>query len=217
MDVILLERIEKLGQMGDLVRVKNGYARNYLLPTGKALRATEANRERFERERVRLEAQNLERRAEAEDIAGRMGGLAVTMVRQAGDAGQLYGSVNGRDVAEAEGIVAPLQIGRQQVQQVVKTGIALDRQGAVHPGFGQAKAAGEGDAPRGLAVAQANGDRRPAAVAEFAPRPAPDGDGKPPAPDRMSERPFKQHRSFPPDPPPRRRETAAPLFPGRTR
>ena len=101
MDVILLERIEKLGQMGDLVRVKDGYARNHLLPAGKALRATAANRERFERERAQLEADNLERRAEAVDIAGRMDDLTVVMVRQAGDAGQLYGSVNARDVALA--------------------------------------------------------------------------------------------------------------------
>lgn len=101
MDIILLERIEKLGQMGDLVRVKDGYARNHLLPAGKALRATAANRERFERERAQLEADNLERRAEAVDIAGRMDDLSVVMVRQAGDAGQLYGSVNARDVALA--------------------------------------------------------------------------------------------------------------------
>ena len=134
MDVILLERIEKLGQMGDLVRVKNGYARNYLLPTGKALRATEANRERFERERVRLEAQNLERRAEAEDIAGRMGGLAVTMVRQAGDAGQLYGSVNGRDVAEAV-TAAGFAVSKRQIalDRVIKT-LGLHRARVVlHP------------------------------------------------------------------------------------
>ena len=101
MEIILLERIEKLGQMGDLVRVKDGYARNHLLPAGKALRATRANRERFERERAQLEAANLERRAEAEDIAGRMEGLSVAVVRQAGDAGQLYGSVNARDIADA--------------------------------------------------------------------------------------------------------------------
>ena len=101
MDVILLERIEKLGQMGDLVRVKNGYARNFLLPSGKALRANAESRARFERERAQLEADNLERRGEAEDIAGRMDGLRVTILRQAGDAGQLYGSVNARDIAAA--------------------------------------------------------------------------------------------------------------------
>lgn len=118
MDVILLERIEKLGQMGDMVRVKNGYARNYLLPTGRALRATDANRERFERERTQLEADNLQRRSEAEDIGARMEGLSVTMVRQAGDAGQLYGSVNARDIAGAV-TAAGFTVARRQ--------IALDR------------------------------------------------------------------------------------------
>ena len=99
MEVILLERVEKLGQMGDLVTVKNGYARNYLLPQNKALRATAENRRRFDQERVQLEADNIERRQEAEEIAERMEGLAIVMVRQAGDTGQLYGSVAGRDVA----------------------------------------------------------------------------------------------------------------------
>ena len=101
MDVILLERIDKLGQMGDEARVRDGYARNYLLPLGKALRATDANRERFERERAQLEADNLERRGEAEDMAARMDGLTVATIRQAGESGQLYGSVNARDVAQA--------------------------------------------------------------------------------------------------------------------
>lgn len=118
MDVILLERIEKLGQMGDLVRVKNGHARNHLLPAGKALRATAANRERFESERAQLEADNIERRSEAADIAGRMDGLSVTVLRQAGDAGQLYGSVNARDIAAAV-TEAGFTVSRRQV--------ALDR------------------------------------------------------------------------------------------
>ena len=118
MEVILLERIEKLGQMGDLARVKDGYARNYLLPEGKALRATRTNRERFERERAQLEAANIERRAEAVDIAGRMNGLSVAVVRQAGDAGQLYGSVSARDIADAV-TGAGFTVARRQV--------ALDR------------------------------------------------------------------------------------------
>ena len=88
MELILLERIEKLGQMGDLVSVKNGYARNYLLPQNKALRASTENRERFEIQRVQLEANNLEARKEAESIAKRMDGLSVVMVRQAGEAGR---------------------------------------------------------------------------------------------------------------------------------
>jgi large subunit ribosomal protein L9 len=101
MEVILLERIEKLGQMGDLVTVKPGYARNYLLPNRKAMRATEANRQRFETERTQLEAENLDRRGEAEAVAAKMDNVSVIMVRQAGDTGQLYGSVNARDIAQA--------------------------------------------------------------------------------------------------------------------
>lgn len=101
MQVILLERIEKLGQMGDVVNVKPGFARNYLLPQKKAMRATEENRRRFETQRTQLEAANLERRQEAEAVAAKMQGLSVTLIRQAGEAGQLYGSVNARDVAQA--------------------------------------------------------------------------------------------------------------------
>ncbi|MFZ0557820.1 MAG: 50S ribosomal protein L9 [Methylovirgula sp.] len=101
MEVILLQRIAKLGQMGDKVRVKNGYARNFLLPTGKALRATEANKKRFEEQRVDLEARNLERKSEAQTVAEKLGGQSFVIVRQAGEAGHLYGSVSARDVAEA--------------------------------------------------------------------------------------------------------------------
>lgn len=101
MDVILLERIEKLGKMGDIVKVKPGYARNFLLPQRKALRANKDNLAYFERQRVQLEALNLKRRDEAQEIADRMRGLSVVMVRQAGEAGQLYGSVSGHDIAEA--------------------------------------------------------------------------------------------------------------------
>jgi large subunit ribosomal protein L9 len=101
MEVILLERVEKLGQMGDVVRVKDGFARNFLLPRKKALRATDDNRKRFERERSQLEAHNLKLKGEAEQVAKRMEGVSVVVVRQAGDTGQLYGSVSNRDVAEA--------------------------------------------------------------------------------------------------------------------
>lgn len=101
MDVILLERIEKLGQMGDLVKVKPGYARNFLIPQHKALRATEENKKVFEERRAQLEADNLERRSEAEAAAKKMDGAAVTLIRQAGEAGQLYGSVSARDVSAA--------------------------------------------------------------------------------------------------------------------
>ena len=99
MDVILLERIEKLGQMGDVVSVKPGYARNYLLPQNKAVTANESNRAHFETQRTQLEAQNLERKSDAEAVGQKIDGTFVTMVRQAGDAGQLYGSVNARDIA----------------------------------------------------------------------------------------------------------------------
>lgn len=100
-EVILLERVEKLGQMGQVVSVKPGYARNYLLPRKKALRATKDNLAYFERERAQLEANNLQRKGEAAEIAGKLEGLAVVVLRQAGESGQLYGSVSVRDIAEA--------------------------------------------------------------------------------------------------------------------
>jgi len=122
MEVILLERVEKLGQMGDRVKVKDGFARNYLLPQKKALRATESNVKRFESERSQLEARNLQRREEAVAVAGKMEGLSVTLLRQASDAAQLYGSVNARDVADAIG-AAGFSLGKAQVQltQPIKT------------------------------------------------------------------------------------------------
>ncbi len=101
MQVILMERIEKLGQMGEVVTVKPGYARNYLLPQGKARRATKENFALFEQQRVQLEAENLERREEAETVGAKIDGLKVTLIRQAGESGQLYGSVNARNLAEA--------------------------------------------------------------------------------------------------------------------
>jgi large subunit ribosomal protein L9 len=99
MQVILLERIGRLGQMGDVVTVKDGFARNFLLPQGKALRATKANRERFKRDRSQLEARNLELKSEAEAVAARLQGQSFIVIRQAGDSGQLYGSVATRDIA----------------------------------------------------------------------------------------------------------------------
>ena len=100
MDVILLERIAKLGQMGDTVKVKNGYARNFLLPQGKALRANKANLAVFESQRVELEARNLERKTEAEGVHAKLDGNTYIVIRSAGETGQLYGSVSTRDVAE---------------------------------------------------------------------------------------------------------------------
>ena len=113
-ELILLQRIDKLGQMGDVVRVRPGFARNYLLPQKKALRASKENRQRFETERAQLEAQNLKRREEAERVAERVGGLSVIVIRQAGESGSLYGSVSARDIAEAC-TEAGLTISRQQV------------------------------------------------------------------------------------------------------
>ena len=115
MEVILLQRIEKLGQMGDVVKVKNGYARNYLLAQKKALRATRENMERFKAERTRLEAQNLEHRKEAEAVAAKVRSLSIMMLRQASDNAQLYGSVNARDIARAVSETG-LDIERRQVQ-----------------------------------------------------------------------------------------------------
>ena len=100
-EVILLERIEKLGQMGQVVNVKPGYARNYLLPQKKAMRATKENLTYFESRRAQLEAVNLQRRSEAAEVGGTMEGLSVVIVRQAGENGQLYGSVSARDIAQA--------------------------------------------------------------------------------------------------------------------
>jgi large subunit ribosomal protein L9 len=99
MEVILLERVAKLGQMGDVVRVKDGFARNFLLPKGKALRATEENRSRFETMKVDLEAQNLERRGDAQKVAEKLDGQSFTVIRQAAEGGQLFGSVTPRDIA----------------------------------------------------------------------------------------------------------------------
>jgi large subunit ribosomal protein L9 len=100
MEVILLERIATLGQMGDVVRVKDGFARNFLLPQGKALRASEASRKKFEAQRHELEARNLERKSEAEKVAAKVNGKTFVVVRQAGETGHLYGSVTNRDLAE---------------------------------------------------------------------------------------------------------------------
>jgi large subunit ribosomal protein L9 len=114
MQVILLERVNKLGQMGETVKVRDGYARNFLLPLGKALRANAGNKARFESERATLEARNLERRSEAQKIADQIEGKSFVVVRSAGETGQLYGSVAARDIVDVlagEGF----NIGRNQV------------------------------------------------------------------------------------------------------
>ena len=101
MEIILLERVENLGQMGDLVTVKPGYARNFLLPKGKAIRATAENRAKFDSDRAQLEAENLAKKSEAEKVAEKMEGLSVTLIRAASEMGQLYGSASSRDIANA--------------------------------------------------------------------------------------------------------------------
>lgn len=122
MEVILLERVEKLGQMGDVVTVKDGFARNFLLPMKKALRATASNRASYETDRAQLEADNLERKTEAEAVAKAMADVKVVMIRAAGESGQLYGSVSSRDIAEAV-TEAGVSISRSQVvlDRAIKT------------------------------------------------------------------------------------------------
>jgi large subunit ribosomal protein L9 len=134
MDVILLERIENLGQMGDVVKVRPGYARNFLLPQKKALRASKSNMEVFEKQRAQLEALNLKRRDEAQAVAGKMDGLTVLMVRQAGEAGHLYGSVSARDIADSIK-EAGYTVGRSQINldQPIKTLGRTQVKVALHP------------------------------------------------------------------------------------
>ena len=134
MDVILLERIEKLGAIGDVVKVKNGYARNFLLPNGKALRANDANRKVFEANRARIESTNAERRSVAETEAKGIDGVTVQLIRQASNTGQLYGSVSARDLAdllEAEGH----KIARNQIvlDRPIKAIGMQDVKVALHP------------------------------------------------------------------------------------
>jgi large subunit ribosomal protein L9 len=115
MEVILLQRVAKLGQMGDVVRVRDGYARNFLLPQGKALRANEASRKRFDRDKTQLEARNLEARKEAEAVAEKLTGKSFAVLRQAGETGQLYGSVSTRDIADLA-VAGGFTVERSQVR-----------------------------------------------------------------------------------------------------
>ena len=114
MDVILLERVDKLGAMGQVVKVKEGYARNYLLRQGKALRATDANRARYERDKAMLEARSAERRNDAKGDSAKLDGQSFAILRQAGESGQLYGSVSTRDIAEAASATG-IAVSRNQV------------------------------------------------------------------------------------------------------
>ena len=134
MQVILLERVSRLGQMGDTVKVKDGFARNFLLPQGKALRANEANKKKFEGQRAQLEARNLERKSEASQVAEKLDGKSFIAVRSAGETGQLYGSVSTRDIADlltAEGFtVARTQVElNQPIKAIGLVNIAI----ALHP------------------------------------------------------------------------------------
>jgi large subunit ribosomal protein L9 len=113
-ELVLLERVEKLGQMGQLVKVRPGYARNYLLPQKKAMRATKDNLAYFETQRAQLEANNLARKVDAEQVSGKLEGLSVVLIRQAGESGQLYGSVSSRDIADAV-TAAGFTVDRQQI------------------------------------------------------------------------------------------------------
>ena len=134
MEIILLERVEKLGQMGDVVSVKPGYARNFLLPQGKALRANKGNLDKFETEKSQREADNLARRSDAETESGKMDGLAVSMVRAASEMGQLFGSVTARDIADAV-TDAGFTINRTQVimEKSIKTLGLHDTRVRLHP------------------------------------------------------------------------------------
>ena len=134
MQVILLERVARLGQMGEEVKVKDGFARNYLLPKGKALRANDANRQKFEGQRVQLEARDLERKTEAQGVADKLDGKTFVVVRAAGETGQLYGSVSTRDIADIlteEGF----SVARNQVElnQPVKAIGLINVALALHP------------------------------------------------------------------------------------
>ena len=133
-ELILMQRVDKLGQMGDLVKVRPGYARNFLLPQGKAIRANKDNLARFEKERAQLEALNIKRREEAERIAERVSGLSVVLIRQAGESGSLYGSVSGRDIADACK-AGGLTVERSQVklEEPIKTVGITTVQVALHP------------------------------------------------------------------------------------
>ena len=133
-ELILLQRVEKLGQMGDVVRVKPGYARNFLLPQKKALRANKNSLAQFEGQRAQLEAQNIKRREEAERVAERMSGLSVVILRQAGESGSLYGSVSARDISDAV-TAAGLTANRNQVvltQPIKSLGLSTVRL-VLHP------------------------------------------------------------------------------------
>jgi large subunit ribosomal protein L9 len=190
MQVILLERVEKLGQMGDVVRVKPGFARNFLLPQKKALRATKENLERFEKQRAQLEANNLRLKGEAEAVAKKLDGLSIVLLRQAAETGQLYGSVTGRDVAEAV-TAAGFTVDHRQVRidrpiktlGIVQTRVMLHPEVAATITVNVAKSEEEaerqaaGEVPSAEAIFEAPPPAAEAAPAgEAAPEAKPEGD-----------------------------------------
>jgi large subunit ribosomal protein L9 len=181
-ELILLQRVDKLGQMGELVRVKPGYARNFLLPQKRAIRANKANLERFEQQRAQLEALNIKKRGEAERIAERVHGLTVVIIRQAGESAGLYGSVSARDIADAC-VEAGLTVSRQQVilEHPIKT-LGLTRVRVVlHPEVSMEVTANVARSPeeaerqaRGEAVGQQAEEEEIPAVQVFETDPQPD-------------------------------------------
>lgn len=187
MEVILLERIETLGQMGDVVKVKPGYARNFLLPQKKALRATKDNLAYFEKQRAQLEAQNLKRRQDAEAVAKKLEGLQVVILRQAGETGQLYGSVATRDISDGV-TAAGFTVDRRQIllDQPIKTLGIVKTRVALHPevivGISVNVAQSEEEAQMQAAgkstAAQAAPETEAPAAAEAAPAEAPKAEAK---------------------------------------
>ena len=180
MEVILLERIEALGQMGDVVKVKPGFARNYLLPQKKALRATKQNLDYFATQRAQLEAQNLKRREDAQAVAGKMDNVSVVILRQAGETGQLYGSVSTRDIATAV-TEAGYTVDRRQILLdqpikslgLYKTRVALHPEVIVQVTVNVAQSAEEAEMQAaGRKPGEAQAEAAPAAPAEAAPAPA---------------------------------------------
>lgn len=174
--VILLERIERLGTMGQEVKVKPGFARNFLLPRGKALRATQANHELFEKQRAELEAKNAAQRAQAETLASKMEGLKLVIIRQASETGQLYGSVTARDVAEAaKGAKQPIDRHQVQIDMPIKELGLFPVKVKLHPevtikvtlNIARSKDEAAIQAEKGAALAKA-ADVQAAAEAEFA-------------------------------------------------
>jgi large subunit ribosomal protein L9 len=200
-EVILLERVEKLGQMGDIVKVRPGFARNFLLPQKKALRATENNKKKFAEQRVQLEAVNLQRRQEAEQVAPSLDKMVVTLIRQAGETGQLFGSATTRDIAEAV-VAKGVTIVRQQVQLdrpikelgLVPVRIVLHPEVSVTVTVNVARSLDEAEVQIKTGTAVVGGDREPAvdyladeAAAEAAANAVKDEPSEEGAPDKAGE------------------------------